>query len=133
MNPQDYWITFPELLIWFPLVAGLFVFFIRTEKMVKIWSLLASLIILSISIISLFYANNTQHFYLNNVSYFWLKYLGSNFTVGLDGMGHLLTALTAVAFPIIFIATYKINYKNANVFRYYGPKNYGFSVRCVKD
>jgi len=116
MNPQDYWITFPELLIWFPLVAGLFVFFIRTEKMVKIWSLLASLIILSISIISLFYANNTQHFYLNNVSYFWLKYLGSNFTVGLDGMGHLLTALTAVAFPIIFIATYKINYKNANVF-----------------
>ena len=84
--------------------------------MVKIWSLLASLIILSISIISLFYANNTQHFYLNNVSYFWLKYLGSNFTVGLDGMGHLLTALTAVAFPIIFIATYKINYKNANVF-----------------
>jgi uncharacterized protein (TIGR02145 family) len=26
-----------------------------------------------------------------------------------------------------------LDYKNANVFRYYGPKNYGFSVRCVKD
>lgn len=26
-----------------------------------------------------------------------------------------------------------LDYKNANVFRYYGSKNYGFSVRCVKD
>ncbi len=26
-----------------------------------------------------------------------------------------------------------LDYKNANVFRYYGLKNYGFSVRCVKD
>ncbi|MGZ4057330.1 MAG: fibrobacter succinogenes major paralogous domain-containing protein [Bacteroidia bacterium] len=26
-----------------------------------------------------------------------------------------------------------LDYKNANVFRYYGPKTYGFSVRCVKD
>ncbi len=26
-----------------------------------------------------------------------------------------------------------LDYKNANVFRYYGLKNYGFSVRCIKD
>ena len=26
-----------------------------------------------------------------------------------------------------------LDYKNADVFRYYGPKTYGFSVRCVKD
>ena len=26
-----------------------------------------------------------------------------------------------------------LDYKNANVFRFYGSKNYGFSVRCVKD
>ena len=26
-----------------------------------------------------------------------------------------------------------LDYKNANVFRFYGPKNYGFSIRCVKD
>jgi uncharacterized protein (TIGR02145 family) len=26
-----------------------------------------------------------------------------------------------------------LDYKNANVFRYYGDKRYGFSVRCVKD
>jgi len=26
-----------------------------------------------------------------------------------------------------------LDYKNANVFRYYGLKTYGFSIRCVKD
>ena len=26
-----------------------------------------------------------------------------------------------------------LDYKKANVFRFYGPKAYGFSVRCVKD
>ena len=26
-----------------------------------------------------------------------------------------------------------LDYKNANVFRFYGPKKYGFSIRCVKD
>ncbi len=113
---QNIWITFPELLIWFPLIAGLVAFMIRKENAVKNWAILASLITLSISIVSLVYADNTKHFYLNNVSYFWLRYLGSNFTLGLDGMGHMLTALTAVAFPVIFIATNKTNYKNANAF-----------------
>ena len=116
MDPKNIWITFPELLIWFPLVAGLVAFVIRKEKTVKAWALLSSLITLVISIISLVYADNTKHFYLNNVSYFWLKYLGSNFSIGMDGMGHMLTALTAISFPVIFIATYKTNYKNANVF-----------------
>ncbi|MEP7238180.1 MAG: NADH-quinone oxidoreductase subunit M [Ferruginibacter sp.] len=116
MDPKNIWITFPELLIWFPLIAGLVAFVIRREKTVKAWALLASLITLAISIVSIVYADNTKHFYLNNVSYFWLKYLGSNFTVGLDGMGHMLTALTAISFPVIFIATHKTNYKNANVF-----------------
>jgi uncharacterized protein (TIGR02145 family) len=26
-----------------------------------------------------------------------------------------------------------LDYKKPNVFRYYGPKTYGFSIRCVKD
>jgi len=26
-----------------------------------------------------------------------------------------------------------LDYKNSNVFRYYGSKNYGMSIRCVKD
>jgi NADH-quinone oxidoreductase subunit M len=116
MDPKNIWITFPELLIWFPLVAGLVAFVIRKEKTVKLWAVMASLITLLISIASLYFADNGKYFYYNNVSYFWLKYLGSNFSIGLDGMGQILTALTAVSFPVIFIATYKTNYKNANVF-----------------
>jgi NADH-quinone oxidoreductase subunit M len=116
MDPKNIWITFPELLIWFPLIAGLVAFVIRKEKTVKAWALISAFITLGISIVSLVYSDHAKYFYLNNVSYFWLKYIGSNFTVGLDGMGHMLTALTAVSFPVIFIATYKTNYKNANVF-----------------
>ena len=116
MDPKNIWITFPELLTWFPLIAGLVAFAIRSEKKVKSWALISALITLGISVVSLVYADNTKHFYLNNVSYFWLKYLGSNFTLGLDGMGQMLTALTALAFPVIFIATQKTSYKNANVF-----------------
>jgi uncharacterized protein (TIGR02145 family) len=26
-----------------------------------------------------------------------------------------------------------LDYKNTNVFRYYGPKTYGFSIRCIKN
>jgi len=118
MDPKNIWITFPELLTWFPLIAGLVAFIIREEKKVKAWALTASLITLGISVVSLVYSDNTKYFYFNNVSYFWLKYVGSNLTLGLDGMGHMLTALTAVAFPIIFIATSKTSYKNANA--YYG-------------
>jgi len=118
MDPKNIWITFPELLVWFPLVAGLATFFIKKEKTVKQWAILASLITLMIAVASLVFADNTKYFYYNNVSYYWLKYLGSNFTLGLDGMGHMLTALTAVSFPLIFIATYKNTYKNPHL--YYG-------------
>lgn len=116
MDPQNIWITFPELLIWFPLLAGLVAFMIRNEKTVKTWAILSSLITLGISVVSLLYTDQAKYFYLNNVSYFWLKYLGSSFTVGLDGMGRMLTALTAISFPLIFIATNRTTYKNANLF-----------------
>ncbi len=116
MDPQNIWISFPELLVWFPLVAGLVAFALKSDKAVKNWSILASLITLAIAIVSLVFSNPEKYFYLNNVSYFWLKYLGSNFSLGLDGMGHMLTLLTALSFPIIFIATNKTTYRNSNVF-----------------
>jgi NADH-quinone oxidoreductase subunit M len=110
------YITFPELLLWFPLLAGLITFFLKDQKSVKAWSLFASLITLAISIISLQYANNDKYFTYNNVSYEWMKYIGSNFSVGMDGMGHMLTFLTAFSYPLIFAATYKTEYKNPNAF-----------------
>ncbi len=110
------YITFPELLLWFPIITGLLAFFIKDQKKVKAWALFSSLITLVISVVSLCYTDNTKYFSYNYVSYIWLQYLGSSFAVGLDGMGHMLTFLTAVSFPIIFAATYKNDYKNPNAF-----------------
>ena len=111
--------TFPELLLWIPLVTGLITFFIKNNTSVKAWALFSSLATLAVSVISLYYSDVTKHseyFLYNNVSYVWLPYLGSSFSVGLDGMGHLLTFLTAFTFPLIFAATYKTEYKNSNAF-----------------
>lgn len=110
------YITFPELLLWIPLISGLIIFFIKEQKNAKAWALFSSIITLIISIVSLCYADNTKYFSYNYVSYQWLQYIGSSFAVGLDGMGHMLTFLTALSFPIIFAATYKNDYKKANAF-----------------
>src|SRR5438045_7993690 len=95
------YITFPELLLWFPLVTGLIAFFIKEQKNVKAFALFSSLVTLAISITSLYFSGS-KYFSYNYVSYVWMQYLGSSFAVGLDGMGHLLTFLTALSFPIIF-------------------------------
>ncbi len=108
--------TFPELLLWCPLVTGFITFFIKDQKNVKAWALFSSLITLLISCVSLYYADNTKYFLYNNVSYVWMPYIGSSFSVGLDGMGHMLTFLTAFSFPLIFAATYNNDYKKANAF-----------------
>ena len=112
---QSLGIRFTELLIWFPLVAGLICFIIRDEKKGKIWAMMASLITLAVSVASLIYQKDKT---LNDFSfgYEWLKSIGSSYSVALDGMGRLLTFLTAIAFPIIFAATSKTSYKSSNAF-----------------
>ncbi|MEI9810369.1 MAG: NADH-quinone oxidoreductase subunit M, partial [Bacteroidota bacterium] len=46
----------------------------------------------------------------------WMSALNSSFSVKLDGLGQVLCLLNAVAFPIIFIATWRSHYKNAHNF-----------------
>lgn len=111
--------TFPELLIWIPFVTGLIAFFIKDAKGVKIFALIASLLTLCVSIISLFYSNVNAHpeyFNYLNVSYVWMPYIGSSFSVGLDGFGFIVTFLTAFSYPLIIASTCKTEYKNANAF-----------------
>jgi NADH-quinone oxidoreductase subunit M len=112
---QTLGLRFPELLIWSPVIAGLLCFIFRKDKNVKALALLSSIITLVISFASLIYAGDKQLSGLQD-SYVWLPNLGASFNIGLDGMGHLLTLLTAFAFPIIFVTTYNNNYKNANAF-----------------
>ena len=112
---QNISVTFPHVLIFFPLLAGLITFLFKKDASVKSWALFSSVITLFFSLLSLYYANNKALSGLD-FNYEWLKYLGASFSVSLDGMGRLLTLLTAISFPIIFVATYKNEYKNANLF-----------------
>ena len=104
------------LLIIIPLLAGFVSFFIKNEKSAKNWALLSAVATLVISLISLF--QNTRSVTFDAA---WLPMMGSRFSVSLDGMGKVLTLLTAVSFPVIFASTYNNHYKSSNAF-------YGFML-----
>lgn len=108
-------ITFPELLLWLPLLAGIICFFIKDIKIVKAIAFTGSLLVLGVALISLLYTSKGYLTY-NAVNYLWLQNLGTSFYISLDGAGRILTLLTAVSFPLIFLSTYKNNYKNAGAF-----------------
>ncbi len=111
--------TFPELLIWIPLITGIIAIFIRNSKSVKWFALLSSLLTLTVSVISLFYADAAKHeayFAYNNVSYVWMPYIGSSFSVGLDGIGYVVTLLTAITFPLVFLHSHKREIERPNGF-----------------
>ncbi|MGE5106655.1 MAG: complex I subunit 4 family protein [Sphingobacteriales bacterium] len=100
------------LLILIPLVTGAAAFFIKNEKTVKTWSLLSAIVTLAVSLLTLYHSD----VYHTVFSKEWLPDLGSAFALGMDGMGKMLVLLTALAFPIIFIATNNLRYKDANQF-----------------
>ena len=103
----------PVLLILIPLLSGILGFFIKNEKAAKAWALLASVLALAVSLLGLtVFKGGTE--LVTNVE--WQPLLGSRFHVALDGMGQLLCLLTAVAFPLIFVATYNSSYKDAGNF-----------------
>jgi NADH-quinone oxidoreductase subunit M len=103
----------PVLLILIPLLTGLVTFFFKNEKLVRSWVLFSSLLTLTVSLLGLTLLKEDE--YLQHQSD-WLPALGSSFSVKLDGMGQLLCLLTAVAYPLIFIATWSNSYKKVNNF-----------------
>ena len=109
------YITIPHILIFLPLLAGLISFFMKNGPAAKNWALFVSIITLCFSFSSIYYRNNAE---LNGLTYNyeWLKYIGASFSVSLDGVGRLLTLLTAISFPLIFFATYNNNYEKPNAF-----------------
>lgn len=100
----------PLLLILIPLVSGLMTFFLNNEKAAKSWSLLSSLITLAVIVSGLFIFNSSNELSFDAE---WLPGLGSRFSIGIDGMGKMLSLLTAISFPLVFSATYTNSYKQA--------------------
>ncbi len=101
------------LLILIPLIGGILSFFLKDDKAIRIWALFISLATLALSILGLTVLKSSSHLHF---SASWLGSLGSSFTIGLDGMSQILCLLTAVAYPIILIATWNTTYKKANNF-----------------
>lgn len=103
----------PVLFIVIPLVSGLALFFFKNEKAARSLSLFSSVITLVIALLGLTLLNDNNHL---QYSVDWLGSLGSSFSVQVDGMGQVLCLLTAISFPIIFIATWNSKYAKANNF-----------------
>ena len=103
----------PVLLIAIPLLSGLVGFFIKNGDNAKKWSLFISLATLAVSVygLTLDKASSALHFEAE-----WIPSLGSKFSVALDGLSQILSLLTAISFPIIFIATYNKEYKTPGKF-----------------
>jgi len=102
----------PVLLILVPIISAIICFFMNGSS-AKSWSLFSSIITLIVSVTGLILYNGDPHLRFDAE---WLPSLGSRFTVGLDGMGQILSFLTAISFPIIFVATWKDDYRNAKNF-----------------
>jgi NADH-quinone oxidoreductase subunit M len=103
----------PVLLILVPLLSGFVSFFIKGENGAKSWSLFSVIVTLIISILGLTLLNNPAQLVADAE---WQPLLGSRFTVKLDGMGQLLCLLTAVSYPLIFVATWFTKYDKPNNF-----------------
>ncbi|MEI9946152.1 MAG: NADH-quinone oxidoreductase subunit M [Chitinophagaceae bacterium] len=101
------------LLIVVPLLAGLASFFFKNEKAARAWALFSSFVTLGVSLLGFTLLKDAN--YLSHHSE-WMQNTGSSFSVGLDGLSKVLTLLTAVCYPIIFLGTWNSTYKKANNF-----------------
>lgn len=110
------YITFPELLIWLPLVGGIVTFFLRSNALIRGWSMLIALLVVAVSVSGICFSDAVKYPSYNQVSYYWLKYLGSAFHLKLDTVGLLMSLLIALGFVFIFLYSYKENRERQHVF-----------------
>ena len=102
----------PVFLILLPLLTGVAGFFIKESNAAKGWALLSAALTLIVAIAGIYFYPSTQQ----SFDTAWLPSLGSRFTLTMDGMSKMLVLLTAISFPIIFLATHKNTYQKAGSF-----------------
>lgn len=100
------------LLILIPLAGGLINFFIKSDKAVRIWTLFVSISSLFILLYQLFAGNS------GNTSFHadWLSLIGASFTLKMDGISALMCLLSALAYILISISTWKNDYRSSGSF-----------------
>lgn len=101
------------LLVLIPFLGGLLSFGFN-GKSSRGFAFLISLATLAISILTLFVWQGNPGSLQMDVP--WMSELGCHFHLGMDGMGAMLMLLTAIAYVIIFLASWDHDFPNANSF-----------------
>jgi NADH-quinone oxidoreductase subunit M len=85
----------PAILIW-PVLAAIVTMFIRSEKAIKWWSIISTLVPLSLSIYVMAAYDFSTGGMQFEVNVPWIESLGANFHLGVDGLSAPLIFLTAL-------------------------------------
>lgn len=101
------------LLILVPLIGGMLSFFIKDEKGIRTWSLVVSLVTLIVAVLGTRYIKTEDAL---QFSASWMGTLNSNFSLRLDGLAKILCLLTALAYPVIFVSTWRTKYTKPHNF-----------------
>ncbi|WP_113638473.1 complex I subunit 4 family protein [Nubsella zeaxanthinifaciens] len=103
------------ILIFLPLVGAIATALFAKQNTAKVAALIFSIFSLAVALGLLFkfIPDASTQFETN---FTWIQQLGINFHVGLDGISLVTVLLTNVLTPIIILASFKNEYKNANAF-----------------
>ncbi len=103
------------LLIFLPLIGAIATAVFTNQNTAKVSALVFSILSLAITIGLLlnFTPDASTQFVVN---YPWIGQLGINFHAGIDGISMITVLLTNVLMPLIILASYKHEYKNAPAF-----------------
>jgi NADH-quinone oxidoreductase subunit M len=102
------------LLIVVPFLSGIISFLWKNNASVKIWVLVSSLITLVLAALASQVDAVSELVYNQN----WIPALGARFMLSSGYMGTLLTTLTAIVFPLIYISNWNKPVEEAH--RFYG-------------
>jgi len=102
------------LLLFLPLVGAIVTSLLKgnAAKVSALGFALLSLCV-TIGLLTQFTPDATTQFAVN---YPWIQQLGINFHAGIDGISMITVILTNVLMPLIILASFKHEYKNANAF-----------------
>lgn len=103
------------LLILFPLLAGLLVFFVKGNAARNL-ALGLSIIEFGLALGAFFLFKQDPSSCMLTFDHAWVKSLGIHFSVGIDGMGLLMILLTTFLVPLIILSSFKNEYNNPNNF-----------------
>jgi NADH-quinone oxidoreductase subunit M len=103
------------LLVILPLFFSLIAFSLRQEKVIRLFTLLASLLVFGIAVAALVRFATNCHCELLYVAN-WSPSPGVSLKFGMDGLNIWMVMLTAFLLPLIILSTYNRNFSNPSAF-----------------